>query len=179
MKRTTLAVSLAAAAASVTLATVGVGTAEAAWTVEPGKFTHTQSLVDGTLTLAITNTTTIPSGCAVSVYKASDAAAVAEMATAMNNYYGGTGTTTAITAARAKISQAQFVDLTAEDTTPAGGTETYTWNSKRADSSYTVLQNCAANDQAGTVVWGVSSYVVNGTGVSSGIGTGSLDSLLP
>lgn len=179
MKRTTFALSLAAAAASVALATVGVGTADAAWTVEPGKFAHTQTLNNGTLTVNITNTTAIPAGCGLSVYKAADAATVAEMATAMNNYYVGPGTLADIAAARAKLSQAQFTDLTNDTPIQPGATATYKWDSKRSDTSYTVLQNCSANDQAGTVIWGASSYVVNGTGVSSGIGTGSLDSLLP
>ncbi len=158
----------------------GAGDAHAAWSVEPGKFTHSQTLSDGVLTVKVTNTTAIKAGCPLSVYKGSDIAAVQEMAEAVNAYSGGTGTTAAISAARAKISSAQFTDLLTDGPVAAGTTATATWNSGRSDTSYSVFQNCAASDDQGTVIWGAQAYLVTGTGASSGgIGTGSLGSLLP
>ena len=168
---------IAALAAAATTATATVGAANAAWSVEPGKFVHTQELANGVLTVNVTNTTGNAAGCPLSIYPGVDIGPAQEMAEAMNAYYAGTGTTAAVSAARAKFSASQFTDLLADVQIPADQTQVATWDSGRADTSYTVFQNCAASDNAGTVVWGAQAYLVSGTGAPTGMGSGSLGSL--
>ncbi|MEO9329558.1 hypothetical protein [Gordonia aurantiaca] len=165
------------AALSLALTLFGAGSATAAWSVEPGRFPHTQALTDGKLTVTVTNTTDIPAGCALSVYRAADASAVANMTRVMNEFYAGQATSADLLAARALIAQGQYTDLTMNSMMAGGTSHQFTWNSRRTDTSYTVLQNCTANDEAGTVIWGVSSYVVSGSGARGSGGTGSLGSL--
>lgn len=174
---------IAVSALTVAIGTLGLalGSGEASagvYTIDKSRFSHVQSLTDGTLTVSVTNGTTIPMGCAISIYKAGDLAAVQELADASNAYYEGTGPLSDITAARAKLSAPQLKDLQNDSPIAAGKKYTGTWTSNRADSSYAVFQNCVATDQAGTNIAAAQGYAVTGGGKSTGgIGTGSLGNL--
>lgn len=158
----------------------GTGHADAAWSVDPSKFTHSASLADGVLTVTVTNTTALPAKCSLGVSKGSAAGASANFASLSNKWYSGEGTYDDLVAAAAPVMAAKLTDLEPDSPLPAGGKEVFTWKSGRSDTSYAVLQLCSAYDGAGNVVWGNSSYLVTGTGVGTSLpGTGSLGSLFP
>lgn len=167
------------------VAFTGSGMASAA-VLLPSAFPHAESLVDGVLTVKVTNVTSGTARCQLSVHDVSEAGRLDLRVAAVNALLDIDSEANELDNTRAEAAEGALKILWTDHPIDRDGSSTTSWDSGRTDTSYAIYQECSTPDpMLGSAINGRAQvYTVTGAGKRravpdrSGPSVGSVESLL-